>query len=100
MKATERGLDPTHLSGGLTAYFADAALIRRRRDDRRRGRRAVARARRFSRRPGARVGLARYVCYVCYVRVTQRNTHVRNQFWGTYHVQSFHMIPGQLLRFR
>ena len=28
MKATERGLDPTHLSGGLTAYFADAALIR------------------------------------------------------------------------
>ncbi|MGB1935324.1 MAG: hypothetical protein ACPHTH_05200, partial [Candidatus Poseidoniaceae archaeon] len=28
VKATERGLDPTHLSGGLTAYFADAALIR------------------------------------------------------------------------
>ena len=22
----------------------------------------------------------RYVCYVCCVRVTQRNTHVRNQF--------------------
>ena len=30
--------------------------------------------------------LLRYVCYVCYVRVTLRNTHVRNQFWGTYHV--------------